>query len=194
VTASPNPPRSAQALLELVLPVDVRESIAGDLDELFQRDCRRHGVRRARLRYSRQALSFAVRFTVERCVDWRRETMMRTRLSGMDMKLGLRMLIKYPGLTMAGGFALALAIGVGAGWYEVSRDLFRPSIPLPEGDRIVEIEMRDARGGGERERRLLHDFLIWRRDLPSVEQLGAYRTLERLLAVGQGDPRIGNCR
>ena len=93
-------PRSAQALLELVLPVDVRESIAGDLGELFQRECRRHGVRRARLRYSRQALSFAMRFAVERCFDWRRENMMRTRLSWMDMKLGLRMLIKYPGLTL----------------------------------------------------------------------------------------------
>ena len=31
-----------------------------------------------------------------------------------DYKLGLRMLLKYPGLTLAGGLALAVAIGVGA--------------------------------------------------------------------------------
>ena len=35
-----------------------------------------------------------------------------------DYKLGFRMLLKYPGLTLAGGLALAIAIGVGAGWYE----------------------------------------------------------------------------
>ena len=36
-----------------------------------------------------------------------------------DYKLGLRMLLKYPGLTLAGGLALAVAIGVGAGWSHV---------------------------------------------------------------------------
>jgi len=32
-----------------------------------------------------------------------------------DYKLGFRMLLKYPGLTLAGGLALAIAIGIGAG-------------------------------------------------------------------------------
>ena len=36
-----------------------------------------------------------------------------------DYKLGLRMLLKYPGLTMAGGLALAIAIAIGAGWYDL---------------------------------------------------------------------------
>ena len=65
-----------------------------------------------------------------------------------DYKLGLRMLLKYPGLTIAGGLALAIAIGIGAGWYDVSRDFLRPTIPLPEGDRIVEIA--DAEPGRRR--------------------------------------------
>jgi hypothetical protein len=33
---------------------------------------------------------------------------------GLD-KLGVRMLLEYPGLTIAGGLALAIAIGIGAG-------------------------------------------------------------------------------
>lgn len=37
-----------------------------------------------------------------------------------DYKLGLRMLLKYPGLTLAGGLALAIAIGIGAGWYDLA--------------------------------------------------------------------------
>ena len=37
----------------------------------------------------------------------------------LDLKLGGRMLVKYPGLTLAGGLALAIAIGIGAGWYDM---------------------------------------------------------------------------
>ena len=104
-----------------------------------------------------------------------------------DHRLGFRMLVKYPGLTLAGGLALAIAIGIGAGWYDLSGDLLRPTLPLPEGDRIVEVEMRDS-AASEDERRLLHDFLIWRRDVRSIEDLGAYRTLERNLILGDARP------
>jgi hypothetical protein len=47
--------------------------------------------------------------------------------------------------------------------------------------------MRNPRIVGD-ERRLLHDFMIWRQELESVEELGAYRTLERLLSVGGANP------
>ena len=104
-----------------------------------------------------------------------------------DYKLGLRMLLKYPGLTIAGGLALAIAIGIGAGWYDLTRDFLRPAIPLPDGDRIVEIEMRNRAGGGD-ERRLLHDFSTWQRDVRSVVDLGVYRTVERNLVLGDARP------
>jgi hypothetical protein len=39
------------------------------------------------------------------------------------------------------------------------------------------IEMRNAQAAGE-ERRVLHDLMIWRRDVRSLEELGAYRTVE----------------
>ena len=48
-----------------------------------------------------------------------------------DYKLGFRMLVKYPGLTVAGTLALAIAIAIGAGWYDLSHELFSPTIPLP---------------------------------------------------------------
>ena len=108
-------------------------------------------------------------------------------MSWLDVKLGFRMLRRFPGLTIAGGLALAIAIGIGAGWYDLAGDLFRPTIPLPGGERIVEIEMRDA-AANEDERRLLHDFLAWRRDVQSIEQIGAFRTLERNLTFGDARP------
>src|SRR5687768_7612520 len=100
--------------------------------------------------------------------------------SMQDYKLGLRMLVKYPGLTIAGGLALAIAIGIGAGWYDLSRQLLHPSVPLPDGHRLVELDLDNALTG-EDEQRLLHDFVAWRGDLRSVEDLGAYRTIERNL-------------
>lgn len=95
-----------------------------------------------------------------------------------DYRLGLRMLLKYPGLTLAGGLALAIAIGMGAGWYDVMGKIMAPTIPLPEGDRLVLIETRNALTN-EAEPRVFHDFLEWRGALRTIDDLGAYRTHTR---------------
>jgi putative ABC transport system permease protein len=104
-----------------------------------------------------------------------------------DYKLGLRMLVKYPGLTIAGGLALAIAIAVGAGWYDFMGDFWRPRLPFPDGDRIVEVEMRNSASGDD-ERRIAHDLAGWRRDARSIHLLGAYRTIERNLILGNAAP------
>src|SRR5688572_19778650 len=104
-----------------------------------------------------------------------------------DYRLGVRMLLKYPGLTLAGGLALTIAIGVGAAWYDVMGQVFAPTIPLPQGDRVVSIETRNALTNVS-ERRVLRDFLEWRRGLKTIEALGAYRTHRRNLVVGNAPP------
>jgi putative ABC transport system permease protein len=110
-------------------------------------------------------------------------------LSGMslDVKLGGRMLLKYPGLTLAGGLALAMAIGIGAGWYDLIGKFMAPTIPLPEGDRIVLIETQNALTN-EPELRVVRDFLEWRRELQTIENLGAYRTDTRNLVAADAAP------
>src|SRR5918994_7778903 len=105
-----------------------------------------------------------------------------------DYKLGVRMLLKYPGLTIAGGLALAIAIGIGAGWYDLVGKLLWPTIPLPDGDRIVVIETHNARTPNQLELRVTRDFLEWRSDVRSIEGLGAYRTELRNLMVGNTPP------
>jgi predicted permease len=104
-----------------------------------------------------------------------------------DYKLGLRMLVKYPGLTLAGGLALAIAIGVGAGWYDLSGKILSPVIPLPEGDRLVTIETANTLTN-EPETRVMRDFLEWRHELRTIEDLGAFRTDTRNLHSGAGTP------
>jgi putative ABC transport system permease protein len=104
-----------------------------------------------------------------------------------DYKLGVRMLLKYPGLTIAGGLALAIAIGIGAGWYDLLGKLLWPTIPLPDGDRIVIIETHNALTN-QPELRVTRDFLEWRSEVRSIDGLGAYRMELRNLIVGNTSP------
>jgi predicted permease len=105
----------------------------------------------------------------------------------LDAKLGGRMLLKYPGLTLAGGLAIAIAIAIGAGWYDFTGKFLAPAIPLPEGDRLVVIETANTLTN-EPEPRVIRDFLEWRRELRTIEDLGAYRTATRSLIAGDAAP------
>jgi predicted permease len=100
----------------------------------------------------------------------------------LDLRLGFRMLVKYPGLTLVGGLAMAFSIWVGAFVFEMVRVTVHPTLPLPGGDRIVKIEHWDRRES-KQEPRVLHDFAIWRGALRSVTDLGAYSDLSRNLVV-----------
>ena len=99
------------------------------------------------------------------------------------------MLFKYPGLTLAGGLALTIAIGVGAGLYQVWGNILSPRIPLPEGDRLVLVQTRNTLGN-RGESRVAHDFVQWQRELRTIEDLGAYRTHISTLIVGNAPPMV----
>jgi putative ABC transport system permease protein len=102
----------------------------------------------------------------------------------LDFKLGVRMLRKYPGLTLVGGLAMAFAIWVGAGTFEVLSQVVHPSLPLPGGDRIVGLRQWDARESGATAPRL-NDVATWRTGLRTVRDVGAFRTVSRnLIAPG----------
>lgn len=108
------------------------------------------------------------------------------RLGGLslDLKLGFRMLVKYPGLTVVGGLAMAFAIWVGAVTSVMASQFLSPRIPLPGGERIVQIVNWDVEANDE-EPRMLSDFLVWRDGLTLVTDLGAYRDVSRNLIVGK---------
>jgi putative ABC transport system permease protein len=125
---------------------------------------------------------------VERYRDEVREARGWAWLSGLslDFKLGLRNLIKHPGLAIVGGLGMAVATAVGAGGYAVINSYFMPDLPLHEGDRVVRILKVDTRYGGDN-RRLLHDLVVWRRELRSVVDIGAFRSVDRNLIAPSGE-------
>jgi putative ABC transport system permease protein len=107
------------------------------------------------------------------------------RFSWLDLKLGLRMLVKYPGLTLVGGLAMAFAIWVGAGTFEAIRQLVFPAIPLPDANRIVVLQNWDA-SANRPELRATHDFVAWRSSLQSVQDLGAWHAVTQNLMITEG--------
>ena len=91
----------------------------------------------------------------------------------LDLKLGFRMLVKYPGLTLIGGLAMAFGIWFGAVTFHMFGMLVNPDLPLPDGDRIVRIKNWDSKTLKD-EDRVLYDYQLWR-SARSITDLGAYR-------------------
>ncbi len=115
-----------------------------------------------------------------------------TRITGMalDFKLGLRMLVKYPGLTLVGGLGMAVAVAIGASFFSFIAAMVNPALPLDEGGRVVAIQNVDAARSEHQRGTQLHDLATWREDLSTVEDVGAYRTVDRnvLTADGRAEP------
>src|SRR5688500_20395566 len=73
-------------------------------------------------------------------------------VSWLDWKLGARLLLKYPALTIIGGLSLAAAIAIGAVGIEVAGGLLYRRLPLPGAGRAGRPETpdTDAASGGPR--------------------------------------------
>jgi predicted permease len=104
----------------------------------------------------------------------------------LDFILGLRILRKYPGLTLVGGLGMAVAVALAATAFSIGHTLLDPDLPINEGDRIVALQNWDL-DRSVPDRRAVGDFEIWRRELRNVEDVGAFRTLSRNLII-QGRP------
>ena len=105
--------------------------------------------------------------------------------SRIDFKLGARMLVKYPGLSLVGGIGLAAAIAIGASAFAITYAYIYSTLPIDEGNRVVAVENWNVELNNE-ERRSLHDFLEWRDQLRSIEDLSAFRSISRNLIVPGG--------
>lgn len=105
----------------------------------------------------------------------------------LDARLGIRMLVKHRGLTLVGGFAMAVAIAVGATFFEVISEVLNPALPLEDGERVVALQYTTSDSGSP-ERRVLHDFVAWRNELVSIDELAAFRTVQHNLVLGNAPP------
>ena len=112
-------------------------------------------------------------------------------LSGLsiDLKLAVRMFVKYPGLSVVGVVGMAVAVAIGAVSFSlIYTFLDPPPLPLDEGSRIVAIHNIDVRRRIKARETHLHDLVTWREVLPAIAEFGAYRTVDRNLITREGRP------
>ena len=105
--------------------------------------------------------------------------------SWLDVKLGGRMLARYPGFTIIATLALAVAIALGASYFEVLNKWKNPGLRVPDADRLVALTLWDAKAH-RTEGRALPDFAIWRRQLTTIDHLGAAILFDRNLTTADG--------
>ena len=103
---------------------------------------------------------------------WRRIDALR-----FDARLGLRMLAKYPALTVVGGLAIAVAIAICATFFEVTSQMLQTAMPIEEGERVVALQ-----------RIALDDFESWSTGLSTLQQVSAFRSVRHNLASGDTAP------
>lgn len=145
-------PRWTRRLLERLARPAYADEVIGDLEEAHRDRVARLGRVVTFVLTSVESLDIAVALWRER----RRAPVLRPAvherdapgaparrgllaLSWLDFKLGLRMLARYPGLTVVGGVAMACGIAAGAGLFEFMKDAAFPELPYPGAERLVRI-------------------------------------------------------
>src|ERR1041384_566096 len=112
------------------------------------------------------------------------------RFSMLDLRLGGRMLVKHPALTVIGTIAVAFAIAVGAVGFEIARQAFWPTIPLPDGNEIVALRNWNV-ADNEPVPASRRDYELWRDGLSTITDLSAVEGEERSIAAGGGPRQPG---
>jgi predicted permease len=103
----------------------------------------------------------------------------------LNLRVGVRMLRRYPGISAVGTAAIAIAVALGATYFTAVDKLWNPRLPVRDADRIVSIHEWDVATLSE-ESRTLHDFAAWRDQLQTIENLGAAISFQRNLATEDG--------
>ena len=109
--------------------------------------------------------------------------------SWLDVRLGLRLLVRNWGLTLVGGLAMSVAIGIAAVVFAAFDVILWSRLPLEEGDRIVAIQIWD-REAGQRRDTPWQDIERWRGSLQSVDDVGAFQTIRRNVITADGSVEL----
>ena len=109
--------------------------------------------------------------------------------SWLDVKLGLRLLVRNWGLTLVGGLAMTLAIGIAAVVFAAFDIVMWSPLPLDEGDRVVAIQVWDREAGRRRDT-TWQDLERWRASLQSVGDVGAFQTIRRNIITPDGSVEL----
>ena len=91
-----------------------------------------------------------------------------------DVRYGWRMLLKKPGFTIVAALALALGIGANSAIFSIINAIVLKPLPFDDLDRIVAVWEKAPGPGAERNSASVANYLDWREQSNSFENLAIY--------------------
>lgn len=131
-------PRWLITLLNRITPVEDRDEVIGDVEELHRRRAQSMGPGRAAWATSVDGVAMLLRTVGQRVFHVL--TTRDGRLSSVELRLAFRLVRKQPILTLTAVAALGIGIGIAAGGASVFQQVMFSELPFPDGDRWVVIE------------------------------------------------------
>jgi putative ABC transport system permease protein len=105
-----------------------------------------------------------------------------------DIRSGVRMLVKYPTLSLVSILTLGLGLGLSTTVFCVVNGGLFKGLPFPEGDRIVSIVGTNPAQNQPRQPISVQDIAVWQARQTSFERMGAYNISPMNLSTEEGRP------
>jgi len=105
-----------------------------------------------------------------------------------DVRSGLRMLVKYPTLSIVAILTLGLGIGLSTTVYCVVNGGLFKGLPFPDADRIVAVVATRPAQNQPQQPISVQDLVIWQERQTSFEKLGPYFFAAMNLSTEEGRP------
>src|SRR5262245_61674614 len=102
-----------------------------------------------------------------------------------DLRYGIRILRRNPGFTFVAALTLALGIGANSAIFSVVNAVLLRSLPYHDPERLVMLSYNRSRLPNDFA--LAAEFLEWRDQAKSFEQIAAYR-FDTADLTGSGEP------
>jgi predicted permease len=105
-----------------------------------------------------------------------------------DVRSGIRMLVKYPTLSLVAILTLGLGIGLSTTVFCVVNGGLFKGLPLPDADRVMALVATNAAQNQPRQPISVHDLAIWEARQTWFERFGAYGFTPINLSTEDGRP------
>src|SRR4029079_14535233 len=105
-----------------------------------------------------------------------------------DVRSGIRMLVKYPMLSVVAILTLGLGIGLGTTVFCVVNGGLFKGLPFPDADRVVSLVATKPPQSQPRQPIAVQDLAIWQARQTSFEKVGAFGFAPLNLSTEAGRP------
>jgi predicted permease len=172
----------ARWLLRRVLPADARDAVLAELDAEHAATVTARGGAEDVRWYWRQVAG-----SIGPALGMRRRRLGRLGAdAAQDVRIGVRLLRRAPGFTLAAVLTLALGIGATTAMFSVVDAVMLRPLPYAAPDRLVRIWSANPRGI-PRNQISPADFFDWREQARGFSSLAGFYTADVTLSTG-GDP------